>query len=191
MCRVLHLVVCQRHRKKKKKSSKFDYSIFFVSEQIINNSITPQISKTKWCSWTETSIAFDILADKHVDLTWLRNAKSHLGEGLFDLQTVTPLLHRSHWLMVAGNSAVMPGQLAAWHSLYLAHPAEQFMSTHKQDLVIYDCPPNVFLFSPFQRRVCGLAGIKQTVAGELVMEHKACVICVCSLSQLWPREGKH
>lgn len=34
-------------QKKKKKSSKFDNSIFFVSEQIINNSITPQISETK------------------------------------------------------------------------------------------------------------------------------------------------
>lgn len=42
--------------------------------------------------------------------------------------------------MVAGNSAAMPGQLPAWHSLYLAHPAEQFTSMHKQDLVIYDCP---------------------------------------------------
>lgn len=49
-------------QKEKKESSKFDYSIFFVSEEIINNSINPWISETKWCSWTETSIAFDILA---------------------------------------------------------------------------------------------------------------------------------
>lgn len=42
--------------------------------------------------------------------------------------------------------------------------------------------PFFFFFS--SSGVWGLAGIKQTVRGEVLVQHKGCVICVCSLSQL-------
>lgn len=48
-------------------------------------------------------------------------------------------------------------QLAAWHHLYLPHPAEHFIQTRSCDL----WQPLFFVNS-----MCGLAGIKQTVRGQ-------------------------
>lgn len=176
--------VPETQKERKKKTSKFDYSIFFVSEEIINNRINPWISETKWCSWTETSVAFDILAASVLPLLDSEMPNLISGEGLFDLQTVTPLLHGSHWLMVAGNSAVMPGQLAAWHSLYLAHPAEQFMSTHKQDLVIYDCPPQRFFRFSAARVWIGRDKANGCRGGACDGAQSMCYLCLFSVTAL-------
>lgn len=89
--------------------------------------------------------------------------------------------------MVAGDSAVMPGQLAAWHSLYLAHPAEQFTSTHKQDLVIYDCPPRppTFFFPRFSAARVWIGRDKANgCRGACDGAQSMCYLCLFSVTAL-------
>lgn len=85
--------------------------------------------------------------------------------------------------MVAGNSAVILGQLAAWHSLYLAHPAEQFMSTHKQDCLCENLP----LFR------WGAGGIGRDKAngwrGACDGAKSMCYLCLFSVTAFGPRKA--